>query len=299
MVKFWREWLSSKKWESTWLFVLTKILTVLAAVPLTFAWKDGNTHRVLLIVCGVVVYLIAFIIDALIKLSERLRKSQTEEQVRDGQSETTRTICHSVSGIPQHTTSFLSQVRAGNAETRPHLDRYFTDVMESLTKTMTGLEPRVCLYMADRAEATEGERENSVSLLLCGNGVGRSDPSRSAFDSATDYGQFVIQRMNERKAIRIEDTDDPPVEFAGMLDCADKYYKTFIAVPVTYNSHEYGMLMIDSPKKHSLTEDHEVIAHLFGRFLGSGVHIVQQSPASLPRPSLPRVSVGNIDEGGV
>jgi transcriptional regulator with GAF, ATPase, and Fis domain len=152
--------------------------------------------------------------------------------------------------------------------------------------------------MADSAEHPKDAGENSTTLLLCGNGIGRPDPPRSAFDSTTSYGKFVIQRMNNRRPVIVEDTDSPPDDLNGVLDCADKYYKSFIAVPVTYNDHEYGMLMIDSPQKCGLTKDQQAVANLFGRFLGSGFHMVQWSPASLPRLSGARVSVNPTGGGG-
>ncbi|ANZ27228.1 hypothetical protein A4U64_23030 [Rhodococcus sp. WB1] len=96
----------------------------------------------------------------------------------------------------------------------------------------------------------------------------------------------------------MRDTEDPPSEFAGYLDCSDKYYKSFIAVPVTYHDHEYGMLMVDSTVPLGLTEDHQVVAQLFGRFVGSGFHMVQHSPASPPRVSVPAASVAPTIEGG-
>ena len=291
VAKRWDEFITSKRWDATWVFVATKALAAGAAVPLAFAWKDGAEHRSRLVALGVAIYAVAFIVDGLVKTSERRRAGKMKDQIAKARSEATRTICNSFSGIPQHTTSFLAQVGSGDAETRPHLDRYFADVMDSLAKAISTLEPRICLYLIDGAESPLEDAENSMSLLLCGNGVGRPDPPRSVFDSATEYGNFVIQRMNDRRPIRVEDTDKPPLELRSVLDCADKYYKTFVAVPVTYNDHEYGMLMVDSPFKSALTKDHEVIANLYGRFLGSGFHLVQRSPASLPRLSVPHVSV--------
>ncbi|TXG89443.1 GAF domain-containing protein [Rhodococcus rhodnii] len=297
MKRGWDKFISSKRWDGTWIFVVTKILAAGAAVPFAFAWKDGAEHRVQLVVLGAVLYVVSFAVDALVKKSERKRAGVMEAEVAKARSEAMRTICNSFSGIPQYTTSFLAQVGSGDSETRPHLDRYFANVMDSLAKATATLESRVCLYLVDGAERPQ-HAEDSMTLLLCGNGIGRADPPRSVFDSTTDYGKFVIQRMNERKAIRVEDTEKPPAELRAVLDCTDKYYKTFVAVPVTYNDHEYGMLMIDSPQKSALTKDHEVIANLYGRFLGSGFHLVQQSPASLPRLSVPRVSVDSEVKGG-
>lgn len=294
----WTKFINSERWDALWLFIVSKALVVVAAALVTWAWKDYTQHKQLLIVIAVFLYSGSFLIDGLTKLSERRRKVAVEARADQVRSETTRNICHSFSSIPQHTTSFLTQVRAGDAEARSHLDRYFTYVMDTLTKAIAVREPRVCLYMVDRAESLDGNGEGAISLLLCGNGVGRSDPPRSAFDATTLHGKFVIQRMNERRPIIVRDADEPPSELAAVLDCSGKYYKSFIAVPVTYNDHEYGMLMVDSTERLELTEDHQVVAQLFGRFLGSGFHIVQHSPASPPRVSVPRVSVASTIEGG-
>lgn len=120
-------------------------------------------------------------------------------------------------------------------------------------------------------------------LLLLGNGHGRPDAPRAVFDGTTAHGAFVIQCMNERRTIRVPDADNPPP--GCVLDCADRRYKSFIAAPVVYNSEEYGMLMLDSPEVGGMTPEHEVIAQLLARFAGSGVHLMQSSPASPPRLS--------------
>ena len=292
MLAKWGAFISSERWDAVWLFVLTKAMVVGAAIPLTFAWKARTlAGTVFLVVIAAGLYLVAFVLDALVKASERHRRLDAETAAIQARTETSNTICNAFSGIPQHTTSCLNQVRSGDSETRLHLYRYFADVMESLTKAISAREPRVCLYLVDSAESPDAGDDGAVTLVLCGNGVGRSDPPRSAFDSSSTYGNHLIQRMNDRRALIVENTDNPPKDLVSVLDCADKYYKSFIAVPVTYNDHEYGMLMIDSPESGALTKNQQSVAHLFGRFMGSGFHMVQSSPASLPRLSVPGVSV--------
>lgn len=281
-----RSFIRSERWDAFWLFVLTKALVVIAAVPLALAWKARTGGGIaFLVTLTVALYLIAFVLDGLVKVSERSRKTAVAVEVANAKTATTNQVCNAFSGIPQHTAGFLMQVRSGDPEMNLHLHRYFAEVMEGLIKGVSAREPRACLYLVEGAESPDGGDDSSVTLILSGNGVGRADPPRSAFDSTTSYGQYLIQRMNERRVLVVEDTTDPPGELADVLDCSDKYYKSFVAVPVTYNDHEYGMLMIDSPEPHGLTRDNQAIAHLFGRFLGSGLHMVQSSPASLPRAS--------------
>ncbi|NMD55229.1 MULTISPECIES: GAF domain-containing protein [Tsukamurella] len=283
------------------LFFLTKALPVVAAVPMVFAWRaETGKGRFWLIILAVVIYGVSFGVDCCVKYAEKRRKEAKEDTLEGARSKRTREICYSFNSIPQYTTDFYSQISASDSSARPHLDRYLGDILGALARSATASEVRVCLYRVDRGEARksgEGNGNESISLILFGNGVGRADPPRPAFDSTSDHGRFLIQCMNERRSIRVQDTEEPPSNYR--LDCSDKKYKSFIAVPVTYNDHEYGMLMLDSPDQDGLTPDDEVVALLFGKFLGSGFHLVESTPASRPRLSGPSVSVATSSDGGV
>lgn len=279
------------------MFAVAQVLSAGVTIPISLIWIDTD-RWILWVILGVCVYLVSFALHWTLRAAERHTNTSVEQAVATERRTTTEELCYAFTGVPESSIEFFEQLRAGDDRARKHLDRYLSDMLEHVIKVVEARDVRACLYFADGrdSQVADAARVQITSLTLAGNGHGRPDAPRPGFDGDEPHVKFIIQCLNERRTIFVEDTANPPD--GVVISCDNKRYKSFLAAPVVYGADEYGMLMLDSPEVRGLTREHEVIAELFASFIGSGFHLVQSSPAGSPRLSPPDVRVASNEQGG-
>lgn len=288
--------LSKRFFSSGWTFALTQGITAGVTVPISFIWTDQD-RGTLWIVISVILYIVAVVLQWAIRAAESKSKTSTAQAVAEARDTTTRELCNRFASIPLATAEFFTRLRSPNSKPLQDFDTYLASMLDYVVNVVSAVDVRVCLYLVDGRDSKNGtsDAEKITSLTLSGSAHGRPDQPRPGFDGDEAHVQTIIRCMNERRTILVEDVSTPPPGID--IDCKDKKYQSFLAAPVIYTQHEYGMLMLDSPKASGLTSEHEVVAQLFASFIASAVHIVQQTrPVVAPRRTNVHVSVGRKTE---
>lgn len=297
---WWARTLRSPRWTSMLVVVVPKGVAVAAAAPVAVAWA-AKSWQWAWAALAVVLYLLAFTVEALAKKAEAARAEDRETTVADMRSTTIRELCDGLTGLPTGAGSFFALVQSADGDLQRHLDHYFDVVLAALVRLISAPGARVCLYMAEESESSRSDDRPTDAptvdaLVLRGVGHGRPDHPRPGFDRSTSHGRCVINALTSRTSLRVADTQNPPSSVD--IDCDDKEYSCFVAVPVVSEIRPCGMLMLDATEVGGITRDHEYVAHLAGRFLASAYQFADLTPVSRPSSSVSPASVRMSIDGG-
>lgn len=139
-----------------------------------------------------------------------------------------------------------------------------------ITKIVDVPRVRACLYRLDHVEDAEADPNDiQNSLTLRSPHEGRMDPPRQSFvrgNSRVDDDVFkVLDQDAPRLVLDVENTTEN-------LDCTGKAYKTFLNVPVKFQTQEIGVLSVDAPVAGSLTPNHVLLARLVAQLMAVGIY---------------------------
>ncbi|WP_404500920.1 GAF domain-containing protein [Arthrobacter sp. GAS37] len=141
--------------------------------------------------------------------------------------------------------------------------------LDLVTRVIEVPDARACLYYLDQVESTQASSDDVLNALtLRTPHVGRFDAPRGNFvrnESPEADGVFaVIDGGSPRLIENIETTD-------YAVDCSGKGYRTFLNVPVKFQTAEIGVLSVDAPHANSLTTSHVLLAEVVAQFLAVGL----------------------------
>lgn len=129
---------------------------------------------------------------------------------------------------------------------------------------------RACMYNLDQVESDEADVDDIPNALtLRTPHEGRSDRPRSNFvrDETEVANQlFAVLDSGQSRIVRDVRNSDQA------LDCDGKKYRTFINVPVKFQTEELGLLSVDAPHANSLTDSHVVVAEMVAELIGVGIY---------------------------
>lgn len=142
--------------------------------------------------------------------------------------------------------------------------------VSAIPKMIDVPEVRACMYNLDQVESAEADAEDIPNALyLRTPHEGRSDRPRNSFvrdESEVANQLFAVLDTGKPRVV-------PDVRKSDQaLDCDGKKYKTFINVPVKFQTEELGLLSVDAPEPNSLTESHVVVAEMVADLIGMGIY---------------------------
>lgn len=129
---------------------------------------------------------------------------------------------------------------------------------------------RACMYNLDKVESDEADADDIPdALLLRTPHEGRSDRPRDSFvRNESDVADQLFAVLDSGQARIVKDVRDSD----QALDCDGKKYRTFINVPVKFQTKELGMLSVDAPEAGSLTESHVEVAMMIADLIAVGIY---------------------------
>lgn len=142
--------------------------------------------------------------------------------------------------------------------------------VSAIPKMIDVLDVRACMYNLDKVESDEADIDDIPdALLLRTPHEGRSDRPRPSFvrdeSDVADQLFAVLDSGQPRIVPDVRSSDQA-------LDCDGKKYRTFINVPVKFQTKELGMLFVDATEPNSLTDSHVEVAMMIADLIAVGIY---------------------------
>jgi hypothetical protein len=151
---------------------------------------------------------------------------------------------------------------------KQNVEAFIQSVMASSVGLFQVDTIRSCLYILDGTVTSE-DSDKPSALIYRTPQHGRSEQPRRSFERDTDHGKLLFDVLSTRVPLHIPDTtkSDHPI------DSDDKHYRSFLAVSITSELEEFGVLTIDAAGIGDLHKEHEKTAQTLAALLAIGLKL--------------------------
>ncbi|MEC5200557.1 GAF domain-containing protein [Arthrobacter sp. PL16] len=261
--------------NSVWSTIISAAIVLAGGFLITNSLRNLNDPNVLQIIAGAVVSVLGW---ALGHFAKKMESAAKEHAIADVES-SNRIALAGFNNKLIHVYTALEKVVDPKTRKLPSVEAYIESVMVCSVNLFQVQDIRACLYIVD-GDVNEDDSTDPALLVHRAPQYGRTDQPRRSFERGTPHGDLLFKVLTSRDPLHIPDITQTELP----IDSPDKRYKSFIAVSITSEETELGVLMIDGTKKGELVEEHVTTAQTLAALLAIGLKLTKPTTRTI-RPS--------------